>query len=66
MQGEVAKTFYEMQTPINKPKELPYVVELFKKFQEEKCPNIEMPKWLGGESTKIEEPIPTIHLKSLV
>ena len=60
MQGEVAKTLYTMRTPLEKPKELPYVVGLFKKFQEELCPDVKPPKWIKFN----EKEIPKIYLKS--
>jgi hypothetical protein len=63
MNTPIAKMFLELKEPLEKPTELPYAKELLEKLKE-KCPDIEIPEWLGGEKEKETEPIPPIHLKS--
>ena len=64
MNTPIAKMFLDIKEPLPKPKELPYAKELLEKLKE-KCPDVEIPEWLGGEKTEKEsEHIPSILLKS--
>ena len=65
MKTPIAKMFLNIKEPLPKPTELPYAKELLEKLKE-RCPDVEVPEWLGEEKEKQKEPefIPTIHLKS--
>ena len=39
--------FLDIKEPLEKPTELPYAKELLEQLKE-KCPNVEIPEWLGG------------------
>ena len=45
MNTPIAKFFLNLETPLEKPKNLPYAKELLAKLKE-KCPDIEIPEWL--------------------
>jgi hypothetical protein len=54
MNTPIAKMFLEMKEPLPKPTELPYAKELLEKLKE-KCPDVEVPKWLDGNTEKVNE-----------
>jgi hypothetical protein len=46
MNTPVAEFFLSLETPFEKPKNLPYARELFENFKTQLCPDIEIPDWV--------------------
>jgi len=52
MNTPIAKMFLNIKEPLPTPTELPYAKELLEKLKE-KCPDVEIPKWLDGNAKDI-------------